>query len=464
MKVPIALIALLPWATVLAAGSESPLSLDEVLRSAERHYPLLAAARQQSSIAEGELLAARGAFDLKLKGGVDANQLGYYKNRVNGFGAEQPLQTWGAEVFSAYKRGSGNFGPWEQDRLTLSSGEWSGGVRLPLLRDRRIDRRRADLSVADAGLDLAGAEIAKQRMDVYEAAAESYWAWVKAGRQAALSEELLKLAAQRVDQLQQTIDAGFAAPIELIENRRALLSRQSQVVQARRALQGAAIDLSLYLRDDSGSPVLVAEDRLGDFPEPDSAAVAVLESDIAEALRRRPEVRAFEAKRRQLAVEFDWARNQTKPAIELSTSYGRDLGDGSITKRGNELKVGIGFELPVQRRKAKGKAAVQAAKLLQLDAQLRFARDAVAADVRDAHSALEATFNAVELARAESEAARQLADAERERFDLGDSTLFVVNLRELAAFEAQVREVSALAGYYSAFANYQAATGALVRP
>jgi cobalt-zinc-cadmium efflux system outer membrane protein len=455
----------LPLATLVAAQpSAAPLALDEVLDSVSRHYPLLIAARQESIIAAGELLSAEGAFDLKLQSKANSNQFGFYRNRDGGIGATQPLRALGAEVFGGYKRGQGNFGPWEQDRLTLSSGEWSGGARVPLMRDRSIDRRRADLRIAAIGLDLAGAEIAKQRIYVYQAASKAYWNWVKAGRHAGLAVELLALAEQRIEQVQETIDAGLAAPIEITENRRALLARRSQVVQARRSLQAAAIDLSLFLRDDTGAPVLAPDVSLPGFPEPDATLVASLADDLVTALERRPDIRALEAKRRQMATEFDLASNQTAPAIDLVASYGRDFGDGSVTKFGNELKVGLDFELPLQRRKARGKVAVQAAKLARLDAQLNFVRDSVVADVRDAHSALAAALDTVELARDEFDAARQLAAAERDRFDLGDSTLFIVNLRELTAFDVQVREASALADYYAATATYEAAIGIFVPP
>lgn len=448
----------------LPAAAAPPLLLDEVVESVNEHYPLLVAVRQERSIAEGAMLSAEGAFDLKLKSSGKGNQFGFYKNRSAGVGLEQPLRSLGAEVFGGYKRGRGNFGSWEEDRLTLSTGEWSGGVRLPLLRDRSIDRPRADLSIAESGLDVADAEIAKQRIYIYKAAAVAYWNWVKAGRHLELAAELLDLADQRIEQVQETIDAGLAAPIEMTENRRALLARRSQLVQATRALQVATIDLSLFLRDDSGVTVMVSSDRLPGFPEPSTAHVSSLESDLAEASRRRPEVRALEAKRRQMAVEFKLADNQLAPSVDLVASYGRDFGDGSITKFGNELKVGVDFELPFQRRKAKGKVAVQSAKLTQIAAHLDFARDSIGAEVRDAHSALEAAFEIVNLAREEYGLARQLASAERERFDLGDSTLFVVNLRELAAFDAQAKEASALASYYGALAGYRAAIGEFAQP
>ncbi len=76
----------------------------------------------------------------------------------------------------------------------------------------------------------------------------------------------------------------------------------------------------------------------------------------------------------------------------------------------------------------------------------------------DARSAVEAALERLSLARGEYDAARELAQAERERFELGASTLFVVNLRELAAASARLKVAGSLADSHKALAVYQAAT------
>ena len=78
--------------------------------------------------------------------------------------------------------------------------------------------------------------------------------------------------------------------------------------------------------------------------------------------------------------------------------------------------------------------------------------------MRSAAAALRGAYERVALVRQEVEIADQLQQAELERFELGDGTLFVVNLRELAAASARLREVKALADYQKARAEYLAAT------
>ena len=56
---------------------------------------------------------------------------------------------------------------------------------------------------------------------------------------------------------------------------------------------------------------------------------------------------------------------------------------------------------------------------------------------------------------------RELEDAERARFELGEGTLFQLNLREMATLESVQREIAALADYHRASASYKAAIGAV---
>jgi hypothetical protein len=84
------------------------------------------------------------------------------------------------------------------------------------------------------------------------------------------------------------------------------------------------------------------------------------------------------------------------------------------------------------------------------------ARDVVALELRDAHSALTAAHARVGLAREQLAAAHELEQAERSRFRLGDSTLLLVNLREQAATDAALQELDALAEYHRAAVDLRA--------
>jgi outer membrane protein, heavy metal efflux system len=75
--------------------------------------------------------------------------------------------------------------------------------------------------------------------------------------------------------------------------------------------------------------------------------------------------------------------------------------------------------------------------------------------VRDAYSAVVTAHKRAEVIREEVQTTKRVEDGERTRFDLGDTNLFTLNLRELATAEAEIREVNAYADYYRAYALYE---------
>jgi outer membrane protein, heavy metal efflux system len=442
---------------------QEPLSVNELLRSVDRAFPLIEAVLAERRIAEGEATSAQGEFDLKLKADGTSQQVGFYRNETFKGLLEQNTTLWGTTVYGGYRVGRGTYGPYDEKALTLSGGEWSGGLRMPLGRNRDIDERRAGLQTTQLGIQGAEFTIAKERLKIFKAALKQYWEWVAAGRQIEVAKGLLQLAEQRNQQLEDSVKLGQLAPVEVTDNLRAILQRRSALVNAERYLQGASIELSLFLRDLAGDPMQPGPDRLlRSFPEPENLSPEQERADVAQAMLARPEIRGMLIKRQQQSVETRLARNQVGPDVDLFFNYSRDVGEGRLSRRGNEVEGGLRFELPVQRRKALGKQTQAEAKLSIIDAELRFARDRVLLDVQDAASAVRAAYQVVGVIRQELTAARQLEEAERTRFDLGDSTQFFVNQRELATADAAFREIKALADYHKARAEYEAATARLL--
>ncbi len=449
-----------------AAGicqAAEPLSIDELLASVDRSFPLIEAVVAERRLAEGAATSARGEFDLKLKGEAESQQFGYYRNEMAKGVLEQNTTLFGATVYGGYRVGRGTFGPYDEKALTLSGGEWSGGFKVPLLKDRQIDARRAGLQSTALGVQGAEFTIAKERLKIYKSAMKQYWEWVAAGRQMTVAKDLLQLAEQRNQQLEDTVKLGQLAPVEVTDNLRAILQRRSALVNAERYLQGAGIELSLFFRNAAGDPLQPGQERMmTQFPEPQPLTPEQEAADIAAAMTARPEIQGLLIKRQQQSVETRLAKNQVQPQLDFYFNYSRDVGVGRITRKGNEIEGGLSFELPAQRRKATGKQTQAEAKLTMIEAELRFARDRVLLDVQDAASAVRAAYQVVGVIRDEVKTARQLEEAERARFDLGDSTQFFVNQRELATADAAFREIKALADYHKARAEYAAATARLL--
>ena len=449
-----------------AEGVDAPaasIELNDVLESVERHFPLILAAREELAAAEGALLAAEGGFDTQLAARAGTDLEGFYRTDRLDFGVRQPTALWGLDVEGGYRLGSGDFAVYDGGDETNDGGEFRLGLNIPLLQGRAVDPRRIELWRARLERDRAEPFLLERRLLVTRDAAEAYWRWLAAGRVREIAVRLLALAEDRAEQIQVAVDEGQLAPINLVENRRLIVDRQAEQVRAERRLQETAIALSLYWRDAEGRPAVPLDGLLPyEFPAPRDVATVLVPGDEALALEQRPEVRAVELRLEQARLELGLAENELLPRLDLNLRASQDVGAAaSVPDDKEEFALGavLSFDVPFQRRTARGDARRLAARLEQLRQEARLVRDVVVTDVQDARSALVQSWQRIGQARENVRLASELADAERFQLEAGESDLLRVNLREQQAAVAAADLVEVLEEYFRAHTAYRAVLG-----
>jgi len=455
-------IARAQTAAATEAAPAAPLTLDAVLRAVDDGFPLLEAARREQEAADGALLSAEGAFDPQVRLRASTVAGGYYEYARGELTVQQPTRLWGTTFFAGYRLGrglsSGGIPDYYGHYETNAGGEVRAGVQVPLLRDGPIDARRAGIRRAELARPIAELAVEMAALQYRRAAADRYWDWVAAGRKLRIARALLDLATTRNEAISTRVDRGDLPAIERTDNLRVVAQRRGAAVTAQRALQRTAIELSLFLRDARGASVLPDDALLpDDLPPVAPLSPATVADDLRSAPARRPELRRLNAQRAQFEVDRELARNQMLPAVDVVVSASQDIGAGSYTRASPEVDASLLLDVPILNRPARGRLEVARANLSRLDEQLRFQRDRILADLRDARSAVDAALQRAELAGQELAVARQVESAERTNFDLGNSTILAVNLREQASAEAAAREVDARADFHRAVAAYLAA-------
>ena len=439
-----------------------PLLLGEVLASVQTQYPPYLAALIEQDIANGRVRQAMGSFDLNLNAGGTMNLAGYYDGQTGYAMVEQPLPFWGGSVYGGYRLSSGFLPNYNKDRTSVD-GEGVLGFRIPLMRDGTIDRRRASLWQAQIDQELADPIILRQYLDFIRSATISYYTWLAAGQRLALTEELLRIAKDRDSAIAEQVKRGASAPIVQVDNQRLVVSREIATVLAVRRFQAASIEMSLFFRtQDKAEPIIAKRERLPkSFPPHPRLDDSQLTADIGKAAVFRPEIRRIELLVEKTEIDRRLAKNNLLPNIDIGVEAGQSVGSNRPKDlEQNEIEAKIEFKLPLQRRDAKGRVDVADALIERLNNDKRFARDRIAADVRDAYSAVEAAYNALKMTRRNVELARQLEAAENERLKQGATDLLALQIREQATFDGQVLEVEAQADYFRAQAIYRAAIAA----
>jgi outer membrane protein TolC len=454
------------------------LTLAEVLDSVEQRDPRMESAELGIRGAEGHAMGARGAYDPVLRGRAAYEPV--YRNAVLDARVEQPTPLWGLTAWAGYQVGVGRKPFYNttldsildvDDRVgsrdvRSAAGTLTAGLTLPLWRDRGIDRRRANIRQSKMERSRMQETRDAKLLELEVAAATSYWTWVANGLRLEIEQTLLELAQTRDEALRRRIELGALDPLAGVDNQRLILDREGRVVAAERAFQQAGLDLSLYLRDGNGNPVVPDPERLPmRLPEMVSPDTGSIEAKINEALEHRPDRRARMTLRSQADVELRWAKNQRAPRVELSAWVSRYMGRPLIQgfSRNNAV-IALLFEIPIPLRASRGQLEATRAAAASVAAELRFLDNTIAVEVRDGHQALLAAYRRARLANQEVELSRQLAAAEYRKFQLGAGDLLLVNLREVASADAANNEIQAVFDYFVAKAKLEGALGRGVQP
>jgi len=438
------------------------LAISDVIASLYQCYPEIQRAREEFRRTDGELLSSWGAFDTKLKGHSLNEPTGFYENHRHAIGVAR--QTWwGGYLSAGYRIGRGDFQPWYKERETDKGGEFKVGWVQPLLRGKAIDPNR--IAVFQASLSRQASQPVLQQaiLDAAREATETYWKWVAAGNVLRAQQELLALAQERGEKLEEGFKADLFAEVDVILNQQLIAERQVKVLDSQRKFQSAAFKLSLYLRDAGCQPIVANEDWLPPkFPITDRPISGDLQADLAQSLSRRPEPRVLQFEIEKMQWEQQLACNDMLPSFDFVAEASQDMGIAASSKNDKGeflLIVGVQGEVPIQRRKARGKIQSTTAKIAQLRQKLFLQQNKIEAELRTTYNALQLNSQIVDQTEVSLLAALDTLRRYRFAFDRGKADLIYLNILESKANETELKLIQAQGDWFLTLGQMQAALG-----
>ena len=365
-------------------------------------------------------------------------------------------------------------------------------LRQPLLRDRAVDAARLTLRVAAADRDRATASLRRQVRDTVAAVEEAYWTLVALHRVVEVGEDTVRLAEEQLEETGLRIESGVAPETEIAQPRAELERRRGELLAAREAASRSENVLKLLiLGDDEGGAAWAQPLDPVDAVETASEAVEV-EAAMERALAARAELAAAQSLVARREAETAFAADRIRATLDLVVSYDRygltgsqnpaatsipglegevppelegswgssfgALADGDFDDKRIALELG----LPIGNRTARADTEIARAAERQASAELARIRKLIRAEVLDAAATLETAEGRIEAARAAREAAEVQLSSERERYEAGLSTNFLVLTRQNDLAGARLSQIEALTDYRTARAELARATGSLL--
>lgn len=423
------------------------LTFDDYSAIVRQHHPLAMQANLQIKRGEATVQMARGAFDPKI--GTTINQKYFNDNQYYSLiDAGLKVPTWfGIEANAGYEQNGGAY--LNPENSTSGGGLLYAGLSLAVGRGLLIDERRAELRKAQL---YQKSTILEQRLMLNELlldAGKAYWHWFEAYQILQVYNEAIQLAQVRFSAVKQQTLAGDKPAIDTLEASIQLQNRQVGWQQAKLDFANASALLEVYLWQQGQVPLTLEQ---GTTPMAltaitpnamDDLPIGKLDSLIA----NHPYLQQYQYKIDQLKIDRRMKLEQLKPQLDLKyNALNQVVGDNPFANLSpNNFTWGLQFNMPIPLRKERG--ALRLANLYLQEADLQVANQQASITYKFNASANDWTTTrdqAVVYQRTVQDYAG-LLEGERQKFNAGESSLFMVNAREVGYIETQLNYITILA-------------------
>ena len=417
------------------------LNFREYLGYVKAFHPVAKQARLNIDVGQAELLRARGAFDPKIEVDYDRKKFKgtEYWDRLN---AAFKIPTWyGIELKGGFEQNSGDF--INPDEFVPEDGLFNAGVTVSLADGLWINERMATLKQAKFFREQTKAERDLLVNEILFDAAKAYFDWLKAYNEQLIFARFLDNARIRFNGIRSSALAGDIAAIDTVEAKIAVENRMLGLEQARLEQLKKRLELSNYLWLENNIPIELQPNVIPDIKpgaEIDITLDLMGRPMDSVFLEEHPKLRSLGYKIDRLEVDKRLKVNQLLPTIDVEYNFLTETPGNINSFQSQEYKGGINFELPLFLRKERG--ALKLAKLKLRDAEFEYANASL--QLRNRISAvyqeLDSFENQIGMIGTIVADYLSLLNAEERKFTFGESSLFLINTRELRLIDAEIKQ------------------------
>jgi len=463
LNIKIVFVISLLCESYLAAQLPSVINLQEVFRSVASYHPQSRQAGLRSLFAGEYLRKASGSFDPTL--GASIHQK-YFddKSYFSVASSELKIPTWfGADIKAGFETNRGLF--LNPELTTPTDGLFYAGISLPLGQGLLIDERRARVQEARIGKEIALAETTDMLNSLLLSTSNAYLDWLRAYQIREVYRQALINANQRFFASRQFAASGDRPAIDTVEAKAQASIIAIDFAQASVSFDNAGIILSGYIWDgngrNSGLPGQSIPDA-SDFASNDLMQARTL-LDSADFTKSHPYLQQLSLKNNQLLIEQKFRKDRLKPQLQLQYNPIAAASENRILPEFNiqNYKWALSFYMPLLLRKERADVKLAQLKILENNWTLQDKS-------RELYNKYAAYYNLYqnllqqEKIQAENVTLLQtMLSAEQRLFDIGESSVFLVNAREMTALNARIKRIDLQYKIQLAFVTMQYLAGKL---
>ncbi|MCU4166426.1 TolC family protein [Carboxylicivirga caseinilyticus] len=435
---------------VKAQRDSSVFTLQQLLWYVEQYHPVSLQSQILIQQGESEIRKARGGFDPYLFAGLDQK---YYddKEYYSLLGTGLKVPTWyGVELKTGYDQNRGYY--LNPQNTVPDDGLWYAGISVPVGKGLVIDKRRVELKKARLYAESTKAEQEKMMLGLYFEAVKKYWDWVAAYNEYKVYDEAVELAQTRLRAIKGSHEFGDKSAIDTLEAYIVVQNRQLNKKGAKLKYDNETLELSNYLWFENGVPLSITDMHPPVYTVADKEDVISPDSinNLINTLGiSHPDMQLMDYKLASLEVDRKLKRESFKPNLKLNYNILNEP-QGSNVFRGysiNNYKWGFNFSMPLFLREERGSYEQSIFKIKDAKWKQNLKLVELQNNLLKYYNTQLTLSEQVDLYANVIKNYNRLLEAEKQRFDSGESSLFVVNARENYLIEARLKMISLLAKY-----------------
>ncbi|MFN5711190.1 MAG: TolC family protein [Bacteroidota bacterium] len=417
------------------------LSLETFLKLVKQHHPMAKQADNIVESAEANKLLSRGGFDPKLFYDFKNKTFdgkNYYALGDGGFS----IPTWfGLEFKGGFEQNQGVF--LSPENITPASGLLYSKISVSVLQGLVIDERRAVLKQAKIFRELSDFDKINALNELLYKAGKTYWDWYLSYANLRVLQNAVELSQIRFDAVRSTFRLGDRPAIDTVE---ATIQLQDRIINYQQGMvdyRTKSLLLSNFLWVDENTPVEITDNVI-----PDIAASVQDEwfvffqrvEKIDSIINQHPALKMYEYKLRQLKIEEKFKREKLKPNLNLEFNplFAADNLNPTLS---NNYKWGVSFAFPLLLRKERGDLKLTKIKIQNTLYDNSIKRLELLNKTKAGINEYNNFRLLVDMYTKNVSNYETLWLSEKRLFDNGESSLFMINSREMSYINAQIKHI-----------------------
>jgi|TARA_B110000977_G_scaffold30529_1_gene40121 outer membrane protein TolC len=411
---------------------------EEFVKIVRLHHPIAYQSGLQLEKGKAYLMKAKGGFDPKLDAGIDQK---YFKDNMyfSHLNSKLKVPTWfGITAQAGYDNNEGVY--LNPEFNSPNNGLFNAGLSITLGKGLFIDERRAELKQAKIYLNSSALEqkIILNRL-IFNASV-TYWKWKSTYLKLQVYREAIVNAEVRLGGVKQSVVFGDKPAIDTVEAKIILQNRQLNYYQAEFDFNSMRQKMNVYLWQAGFIPL-----------ELDSLSIPNLEMTYDQDLgffndsliENHPEVLLYQNKIEIQKIDNRLQKESLKPTLNLSYDFINEPIENNpfVDANLNNYKWGATFSYPLFIRKERANIRLSEIKLKEIGANNELKKASIKYKVQAIDGNIKNLANQLKVANETIVNYNQLFISENTLFEIGESSVFMINYRESAYIKSQLKAV-----------------------